>query len=145
MPTVTFNKVFKAEGSKNGKSWTRWDYKTADGQRFPHFAGSQEIALETPVNIEVDDRGTIRSHERAGNQQAAPEPQNGSQGVTEAPVASQAPSVRDTQIHRQTAAKVAAKLLDFFPEDEQSLETFFTVSEQLVAYFSNGVTEAVPF
>jgi len=60
-------------------------------------------------------------------------------------VAAGTPSVRDTQIHRQAAAKVAAKLLDFFPEEEQSLETFFTVSEQLVSYFSNGVTDPVPF
>lgn len=148
MQQITFNRVFQASGTgRNGKPYTRWDYKTADDQRYAHFAGSQEIPLNTPVLVELSPSGSISSWQHTGSPTTAADvqtttgSQNGSEAVSEAPVASQ----RDTQIHRQTAAKVAAKLLDFFPADEQSLETFFTVAEQLVAYFQNGVTETVPF
>ena len=138
---LTFTKVFKAEGNKNGKPWIRWDYKTADEQRFVHFAGSQEIPLNTVVEIETSPSGSISDWKAIGSTTSEVAPQ----GVRSDSVASGGDSERQTRIHRQTAAKVAARLLDFFPEDEQSLETFFLVSEQLVAYFESGVTETVPF
>ena len=143
MQTVVFTKVFKAEGSSQRGPWVRWDYKTADGGRFPHFAAEQEIPLDTAVNVQTSAKGDIKSWEHvdgslpaAGGQQSttsAPE------AVRTAPVASQGPSERDTQIHRQTATKVAAKLLDFFPKAEQDLDTFWVVTEQLVDYYQNGV------
>lgn len=147
MPTLTFNRVFKAEGQKNGRAWTRWDFKTADDQRFITFdAGlANSVTVNTPGEAEVDGDKlvgwkAVGSPTAEANQQTTPTPQNGSQAVSGAPVASQ----RDAQIHRQTAAKVAAKLLDFFPAEEQSLETFFTVAEQLVDYFAKGKDE-IPF
>ena len=146
--TLTFAKVFTAEGEKNGKTWTRWDFKTEDGERYVTFnAGlANKISTNTPVTVEIEGENKIAAliaSVPAENQQASSgsgggpaSPQGGAQSVT-------APSERDTQIHRQTAAKVAAKLLDFFPEEEQSLETFFTVSDQLVSYFATG--ESIPF
>ena len=146
MQTVVFNKVFKEEGvSPKGRAWVRFDYKTADGGRFPHFAATQEIPLDTAVNVQTSAKGDIKSWEVVGGsvpaetQQTSPGSSEGSQGASGAYNAPQGPSVRDTQIHRQTATKVAAKLLDFFPKAEQDLDTFWVVTEQLVDYYQNGV------
>ena len=146
MQTVTFNKVFKAEGSSQRGPWVRWDYKTEDGGRFPHFAATQEIPLDTPVVVQTSAKGDIKSWNPAlavvpaGEQQTSP----GSSGlvshVRTAPVASERELERQQQIHRQTATKVAAKLLDFFPKAEQDLDTFWVVTEQLVDYYQNGVS-----
>lgn len=146
MQTVVFNKVFKAEGASQRGPWVRWDYKTEDGGRFPHFAPTQEIPLDTAVNVQTSAKGDIKSWELAGSPAADPQqtPTGASEAVRTAPTASQGassgPSERDTQIHRQTATKVAAKLLDFFPKAEQDLDTFWVVAEQLVDYYQNGVS-----
>ena len=145
-----FTQVFQASGTgKNGKPYTRWDYKTAEGERNAHFAATQEIPLNVPVALELSASGSIKSWKPVGsatpveNPQAAQESQGGPQDVSAAPVAPQAPSDRDKQIHRQTAAKVAAQLLAYFPAEEQSLTTFYTVAEQLVSYFATG--DSIPF
>lgn len=78
MQTVTFNKVFKAEGSSQRGPWVRWDYKTEDGGRFPHFAATQEIPLDTPVVVQTSAKGDIKSWNPAlavvpaGEQQTSP-------------------------------------------------------------------------
>ena len=142
MQQVVFTKVFKAEGSSQRGPWVRWDYRTEDGGRFPHFAATQEIPLNTAVNVQTSAKGDIKEWKAVGgdfpaeSQQTSPGSSEVSQGVRSDSV----PSQRDTQIHRQTATKVAAKLLDFFPKAEQDLDTFWVVTEQLVDYYQNGVS-----
>lgn len=144
----TFTQVF-GPNTKEGADWTRWDYKTAGGERYAHFASTQEIPLNVEVGLELTAKGAIKKwkpvsgSESAGKPQAYPETREGVQGVTAAPAAPQTPSDRDKQIHRQTAAKVASNLLQYFPAEEQTLETFYTVAEQLVSYFGTG--DSIPF
>lgn len=146
----TFTQVFQANGTgKNGKPYTRWDYKTAEGERVAHFAGTQEIPLNVPVALELSPSGSVKSWKATGgvsteaNPQAAQTSNPEREGVQGQMVAPQGLSAKDQQIHRQTAAKVASKLLDFFPAEEQSLATFYTVADQLVSYFATG--DSVPF
>lgn len=47
-------------------------------------------------------------------------------------------SEKDQQIHRQTAAKVAAELLQYFPAEERTIATFDTVCDRLVEFFNHG-------
>lgn len=69
--TVMFTKVFKAEGTSARGPWTRWDYKTEDGGRFPHFAGTQEIPLDTLVQVQTSAKGDIKSWQVAPIQSEA--------------------------------------------------------------------------
>lgn len=46
--------------------------------------------------------------------------------------------IRQGMIHRQTAAKVAAILLGYLPEDQRTLSTLITLSDRLVNYFDFG-------
>ena len=46
------------------------------------------------------------------------------------------------KIHRQTATKVAAILLSNLPTEERNMNTLLALSERLVAYYDNGVTQA---
>lgn len=48
-----------------------------------------------------------------------------------------APS-RDTQIHRQTASKVAATMLAYLPENERTPDGLVAIAEYLVSYYENG-------
>lgn len=131
--TVVFTKVFKAEGTSQRGPWTRWDYKTEDGARFPHFAGTQEIPLDTAVVVQTSARGDIKEWNpaigsvSAGNQQAS----SGSSGlqshVRTVPAASQGQS-RDfaAEARGKTKCQLWANLLPAMyaslPEGEQTVE-----------------------
>ena len=53
--TLTFAKVFTAEGAKNGKAWKRWDYKTADGEKYSSFKDlTGQITLGEPCTVEIE-------------------------------------------------------------------------------------------
>ena len=87
---ITFSKVFTAEGEKNGKPWKRWDYKTADGQRFVSFK-TGSIPLDVPVDLEIAGDNKIENWKTTGsftpaeNTQTTQESQNVSQAVRTAP------------------------------------------------------------
>lgn len=95
--TLTFSKVFTAEGEKNGKPWTRWDFKTADGQRYVTFNKglANKIETDVPVTVEIEGENKISAvltpngSQAARNQQAAPELDDARQGVRSHPVAPQ--------------------------------------------------------
>lgn len=51
---------------------------------------------------------------------------------------------RDTQIHRQTASKVAAIMLGYLPEVERTPDGLVAIAEYLVAYYESGPRKAAP-
>ena len=117
---IVFTQVSQASGTgKNGKPYTRWDYKTADGQRFAHFAGTQEIPLDSPVEIVTSPSGAINdwkpagSSVSAGNPQTTPVSNPAPEGGTRAPVAAQSPSGRDfaEEARGKTRCALVAALL----------------------------------
>lgn len=107
---MIFTQVFQASGTgKNGKPYTRWDYKTADGERFAHFAGTQEIPLNTDVAVELSASGSIREWKTtgasvsAGNTQPTADIQNGYEAARTAPTGSQ----RDFQAEAEGKTRCA--------------------------------------
>lgn len=119
----TFTQVFQASGTgKNGKPYTRWDYKTAEGERFAHFAGTQEIPLNTEVALDVSQSGAINKWQAVGsatpvaNPQATPASNPAPQAVSAAPTASGTPSTGsgrdfDAEARGKTRCALVAALL----------------------------------
>ena len=148
MFTLTFTKVFEDTGEGQNGPWKRWTYLTSEGQRFATYKPELgNLRLHVPLHVEADVKNGkhfIRSAVPAEGQNPVQETQNGSEAVKTAPVVSggyHSDPGREQRIHRQTAAKVAAELLRYFPEEEQNLEAFFLISEKLVDYFGNGLSE----
>lgn len=105
MSTLIFNKVFKAEGDTNGRHWVRWDYKTAAGERYVHFAETQELPLEVPLSVIAED-GRIKAFQAETTQQSTQESSGSPEAVSAAPVASQRPS-RDFQAEAEGKTRCA--------------------------------------
>lgn len=145
--TLTFDQVFTKEGEKNGKSWKRWDFKFGD-DRYSTFQKklADKITVGEPATIEFDvtagsngyTNRTITAVLASQGVEPYQESSSSPEAVKTAPMASGGPSERETQIHRQTASKVAAQLLQYFDPEERTLDTFYVIAEQLVDYFANG-------
>ena len=149
MQTVTFNKVFKAEGSSQRGPWVRWDYKTEDGGRFPHFAVTQEIPLNTAVNVQTSAKGDIKNWEVVGGVLPADPQQTPTripEAVRTAPVASQGQRDFEAEARGKTKCALWSALLPAMyaslPKAEQTVEA----ASQLVDYAMGEVfPEDVPF
>ena len=136
--TLTFAKVFTAEGEKNGKTWKRWDFKTEEGERYVTFnAGlANRISVNTPYTLEIEGDNKIASIIGSAPAPAAgPQPQ--------ADLAGTSGWSKDDQIHAQCATKVAAELLRYFDKEEQGLTAFWALTETLKGYYDTG--DSVPF
>ena len=156
--TLTFAKVFTAEGEKNGKTWKRWDFKTEDGERYVTFnAGlANRISVNTPYTLEIEGDNKIASivssgsggSAPAGNQQAGSESQNGSEAVSAAPTASQGHSGRDFAAEARGKSKfgfwqaLLPVMYSSLPKAEQTVEA----AAQLVDHAMGEVfPEDLPF
>ena len=140
MPFV-FTQAF-GPNTKPGASWTRWDYKTADGQRFAQFANTQEIPLNVTVEIEVGPKGDIKSWKTVeGSASTAPEPVQNNQSKQ---------NVDWDQIGLQKtrcaiAAQLAPAMFSSLPLDDQTKDAALTIADALVDFVYNGLTDSVPF
>ena len=150
----TFTQVFQASGTgKNGKPYTRWDYKTANGERYAHFAGTQEIPLNVPVALETSPSGSIKEWKvtgepmAAGNQQTAPELQDAAQAARTAPTAPQGDkpdwdAIARGKVKSNLWVALLPAMFSSLPKVEQTVEA----AGQLVDYAMGEVfPEEIPF
>lgn len=142
--TLTFTKVFTAEGAKNGKAWKRWDFKTADGERYSTFNESlaNQVVLNQPVSVEVKIspggngymNRTLSAVLSGSKPEESQQSSEGSEAVRTAPVAPQ-PHVQDNvrgKCFTMIAAGAPAALFSSLPEDEQSFEAMVQIINALV-------------
>jgi hypothetical protein len=151
---TTFSGVETKSGDSLRGAWIMRLFADPSGVKYQTFdkglgeTGQGFVGTNQPVRVvyEVEQRGdfsnnVIKALEAAPAGLSAPPAPESTQAVAAAPAptpTSQGLSVKDEQIHRQTAAKVAAKLLQHFPEEERTLATFDSVVDHLVQYFNHG-------
>ena len=142
--TLTFAKVFTAEGEKNGKTWKRWDFKTAEGERYVTFnAGlANRISVNTPVTVEIEGDNKIAALVGSAPLPAA-EPQ---QAAQTAPAASEKPDwdaiARGKVKSLLWAALLPAMFSSITPKTDQTPEA----AQQLVDYAMGEIFPGdVPF
>jgi hypothetical protein len=147
MPTLTFTKVFTAQGSKNGKDWTRWDYKTGDDTKYSTFKDlTSEITLGEPVNVEVQITTSGEYTNRSilgvlpsGGKQATGTIQEATQPVRSQMVASQ--GVSDDARGKTKAiyaAQMGAALFQSLDKEEQTIEAAVLIMDKLLDYAFQG-------
>ena len=55
--TLTFTKVFSQDGNSQKGPWTRWDFKTADGDKYQIWNDEglkNQIVLHQPTTVEIE-------------------------------------------------------------------------------------------
>ena len=140
MPTITFEKGIQKSGSSSKGPWTRYAF-VANEEWYSTFdkdlADKIVVGQPTEVEIEVTDRGknitaVLGGSNAEATQQSTQNPQNGSQAVRTAPVASQDDARGRTRAI--IAAQLAPALFNSLPEDEQTMEAAKQIAEALVDY-----------
>ena len=145
--TLTFDKVFTATGSKNGKEWKRWDFKVGS-EKYSTF--SQELAdkiqVGQPTEVEIEVSGSngytnktitkvLEGAVSPSAVQTAPELEDNQQAARSRPVTSQGHSDDAKGRTRAIiAAQLAPALFNSLPEDEQTMEAAKQIAEALVDY-----------
>ncbi len=154
MEAVTQLTGVETKSGNNGRgSWTGYFFTASDGQKYQTFDKALGGSLQQHLGgaalrlvYEDEQRGdftnhVVKSFEIAGEGavQAQPAAQSEpAQAAQAAQASSSTASAKDVQIHRQTAAKVGAELLQYFPPEEQTLATFNQVVDELVDFFNHG-------
>ena len=141
--TLTFDKVFTATGEKNGKTWTRWDFKIG-GDRYSTFkkelADKIEVGRPTDVEFTVDGSSngytnrTITAVLSGSKSEATQHLAPVEQGVGSGPVASQgaqADNVRG-KCFTMIAAGAPQALFESLPVEEQTFEAMVQIINALV-------------
>ena len=147
--TLTFTKVFTAEGSSQKGPWTRWDFRTADGDRYSTFSEfvANQVILNEPLECEIavtpGRNGFVNKAISAvlsrSNAEVGQETSETSEAVRTAPTASQRVSDDARGKTRAIiAAQLAPALFNSLPPDEQSLEAGLQIAEALVDYAFQG-------
>lgn len=138
MPTLTFTKVFTAQGSKNGRDWTRWDYRDAAGEKYSTFK-ELDIPLNVPVKVELEIQTSGDYVNKSISAYLGPETSEGQketgstpEGVRTAPVASEGDARGRTRAI--IAAQMAPALFNSLETDEQSFAAAVQIMDKLVEY-----------
>lgn len=153
---VQLTGVETKSGSNARGTWTMYLFSASDGQKYQTFdkqlgpslqshIGGQNLRLlyEEKSNGEFINR-VVTSFEVApaglAPSSGGPAVGGGQTQPTQTPPTTTASSSdeKDLRIHRQTAAKVGAQLLAYFPPEQQTLTTFNAVVDELVDFFQNG-------
>lgn len=147
--TLTFTKVFTAEGTSSKGAWTRWDFRTADGDRYSTFdeGVANQVLLNVPVEVEIAVSPGKNGHVNktvfavlsGSKAEAGQQSSEGQEAVRTAPMASQRVSDDARGKTRAIiAAQLAPALFNSLPPDEQSLEAGLQIAEALVDYAFQG-------
>lgn len=147
--TLTFTKVFTAEGTSQKGPWTRWDFRTADGDRYSTFdeGVANQVLLNVPVEANVEIKPGRNGHVNktltgvlsGSKAEAGTQSSEGSEAVRTAPTASQRVSDDARGKTRAIiAAQLAPALFNSLPPEEQSLEAGLQIAEALVDYAFQG-------